>query len=46
MIVDYDTTGLNVVPTSNWTLKEQSAKQVIVTGINDPQMLLSRTSSH
>ena len=39
MVVNFDETGVNVVPTSNWTLHFQGSKQVLITGIDDKRQL-------
>jgi len=39
MMVNFDETGVNVVPASNWTLHEQGAKQVPITGIDDKRQI-------
>ena len=39
MIVNFDETGVNIVPASNWTLHEQGAKQVPITGIDDKRQI-------
>ena len=39
MVVNFDETGVNVVPTSNWTLHDQGSKQVPITGIDDKRQL-------
>ena len=39
MIVNFDETGMNVVPTSHWTLHSEGSKQVPITGIDDKRQL-------
>ena len=39
MVVNFDETGVNVVPTSNWTLHAQGSKQVPITGIDDKRQI-------
>jgi hypothetical protein len=39
MIVNFDQTGLNIVPTSSWTLDQRGAKQVEITGLGDKRQI-------
>ena len=39
MVINVDDTGVNIVPTSNWTLHSQGSKQVPITGIDDKRQL-------
>jgi hypothetical protein len=46
MIVNFDQTGVNIVPTSAWTLYETGAKQVPIAGVDDKRqvtMVLANT---
>ena len=35
LILNWDQTGLSIVPTSNWTLEQKGAKRVELIGITD-----------
>ncbi|CAH1268946.1 Hypp4042 [Branchiostoma lanceolatum] len=35
MILNWDQTGVNIVPVGSWTLKEEGSKQVPITGLED-----------
>jgi hypothetical protein len=39
MIVNFDQTGLSIVPTSSWTLAEKGAKQVEIVGLDDKRQI-------
>ena len=46
MVVNFDQTGVNIVPTSNWTLNKAGEKQVPIAGIDDKRqvtMVLANT---
>ena len=40
MVVNFDETGVNVVPTLNWTLHAQGSKHVPRTGIDDKRQII------
>ena len=35
LILNWDQTGLNIVPSSSWTMDQRGAKRVELTGLND-----------
>ena len=39
MVVNFDQTGVNIVPTSNWTLHQSGASQVPIAGIDDKRQI-------
>ena len=39
MIVNFDQTGIKIVPVSNWTLAEQGSKQVAIIGLEDKRQI-------
>ncbi|XP_041356072.1 unconventional myosin-Vb-like [Gigantopelta aegis] len=48
LVINFDQTGVKLVPVSNWTLAEKGAKQVTVVGIDDKHeitMLLGSSAS-
>ncbi len=40
MILNWDQSGIKLVPSSNWTLEKQGSKRVELTGVNDKDKLL------
>ena len=39
LILNWDQTGIKIVPTSSWTMNELGAKRVEVVGVNDKRMI-------
>ena len=39
LIINWDHTGLNYVPVSNWTMKHKGDKRVEITGFNDKRQI-------
>ena len=39
LILNWDQTGLKIVPTSSWTMNELRAKRVEIVGVNDKRMI-------
>ena len=39
LIMNWDQTGIQLVPSGNWTLEEQGTKRVEIAGINDKTMI-------
>ena len=39
LVLNWDQTGLQLVPSGNWTLEEQSTKRVELKGLNDKRMI-------
>ncbi|CAH1268951.1 Hypp4045 [Branchiostoma lanceolatum] len=39
MILNWDQTGVNIVPVGSWTLKEEGSKQVPITGLEDKRRI-------
>lgn len=39
LILNWDQTGINIVPASSWTLERQGSKRVEITGVGDKRMI-------
>ena len=39
MILNWDQTGLNLIPSSSWTMEQRGAQRVEITGLNDKRMI-------
>ena len=39
MILNWDQTGLNLIPSSSWTMEQRGARRVEITGLNDKRMI-------
>jgi len=39
LIINYDQTGVNIVPTSNWTMHDRGAKQTKILGLQDKRQI-------
>ena len=39
MIINWDHTGINTVPTSSWTMDKKGAKQIEITGLDDKRQI-------
>ena len=39
MVLNWDQTGLSIVPTSNWTMDEKGAKKVAIEGLGDKRQI-------
>ena len=39
MVVNFDQTGINIIPSSDWTMDNQGTKQVKVTGLGDKRQV-------
>ncbi len=42
MILNWDQSGIKLVPSSNWTLEKQGSKRVELTGMNDKRQITYR----
>ena len=41
-MINFDQTGIKIVPTSGWTLEQKGAKQVTVTGLSDKREITEK----
>ena len=39
LILNWDQTGLNLIPSSSWTMEQRGARRVEITGLNDKRMI-------
>ena len=39
LILNWDQTGLNIVPASHWTLEQKGARRVELFGVNDKRQI-------
>ena len=39
LIVNWDQTGLNLIPSSSWTMEQRGARRVEITRLNDKRMI-------
>ena len=39
LVINWDQSGVNVVPSQNWTMEQQGAQQVEIAGINDKRQI-------
>lgn len=39
LILNWDQTGLNLIPSSSWTMEQRGARHVEITGLNDKHMI-------